>query len=43
MKLFNSSGNVDMIYIDFAKAFDKVDYDILIHKLRDLSISGKCH
>ena len=33
--------NVDSIYLDFSKAFDKVDIGILYHKLRDLGISGK--
>merc|ERR1712121_55218 len=31
----------DTIYLDFAKAFDKVDHDILCHKLRALGITGK--
>lgn len=33
--------NVDVIYLDFAKAFDKVDHGVLLHKLRDLGITGK--
>ena len=33
--------NFDAIYLDFAKAFDKVDHGIFIHKLRDIGISGK--
>ena len=32
---------MDSIYLDFSKAFDKVDIGILCHKLRDLGISGK--
>merc|ERR1711874_585439 len=31
----------DTIYLDFAKAFDKVDHIILCHKLRALGITGK--
>merc|ERR1711895_272230 len=31
----------DTIYLDFAKAFDKVDHGILCHKLRALGITGK--
>ena len=33
--------NVDIIYLDFAKAFDKVDHGILLHKLRAMGIKGK--
>ena len=35
-----SSCSVDMIYIDFSKAFDKVDHGVLLHKLRDMGIAG---
>ena len=31
----------DTVYLDFAKAFDKVDHGILHHKLRDLGIHDK--
>merc|ERR1712121_149181 len=31
----------DTIYLDFAKAFDRVDQDILCHKLKALGITGK--
>ena len=31
---------VDVVYLDFAKAFDKVDYGILIQKLKHIGISG---
>ena len=30
-----------MIYLDFAKAFDKVDHNILLHKVKAISIQGK--
>lgn len=33
--------NIDVVYLDFAKAFDKVDHGILCHKLRHLGIGGK--
>ena len=33
--------DVDVIYLDFAKAFDKVHHGILLNKLRELKISGK--
>ena len=32
---------VDVVYLDFAKAFDKVDHGITIHKLRQLGLRGK--
>ncbi|CAL4173088.1 unnamed protein product, partial [Meganyctiphanes norvegica] len=31
----------DTIYLDFAKAFDKVDHNILCHKIKSLGITGK--
>lgn len=31
----------DSIFLDFAKAFDKVDYEILLQKIKNLGITGK--
>ena len=33
--------NVDVVFLDFAKAFDKVDHGILLHKVKTLGITGK--
>ena len=41
LSLSEGSSCVDMIYLDFAKAFDKVDHGILLHKLRDIGITGR--
>ena len=34
---------VDVVYLDFAKAFDKVDHNILLEKLKRINIGGKLH
>ena len=36
MHMLNGDSIVDMVYLDFAKAFDKVDHGILLHKVKDL-------
>ena len=33
--------NVDVIYLDFAKAFDKVHHNILLSKIRNMGIGAK--
>ena len=39
MHMLSSDTTVDMIYLDFLKAFDKVDHGVLLHKLKDLGIT----
>ena len=32
---------IDVVYLDFSKAFDKVDFDILLNKVKKCGIGGK--
>ena len=41
INLLEQGFSVDVVYLDFAKAFDKVDHNILLHKLKKLKIDGK--
>ena len=43
LTLLESEGPIDAIYLDFAKAFDKVDHSVLLMKLHRLGITGKIH
>ena len=40
-QLLEKDQNVDVIYLDFAKAFDKVDFLTTLRKLHNMGISGK--
>ena len=40
MHMLDGGGSVDMVYLDFSKAFDKGDHGILLHKLKALGITG---
>ena len=39
----NADVNADILYLDFSKAFDKVDHAILLKKLNLYGIQGKVH
>ena len=41
MHLTSRGKTVDMVYLDFTKAFDKVDHGVLLHKIKTLGITGK--
>lgn len=41
LTLLDQGSNVDVIYLDFAKAFDKLDINITLSKLKILGIDGK--
>ena len=38
--MLDSGGSVDMVYLGFSKAVDRVDHGILLHKLKALEITG---
>ena len=40
MHMLDCNSSVDMVYLDFSKAFDMVDHGILLHKLRAVGITG---
>lgn len=39
-RLLEEGHDVDIVYVDFAKAFDKVDINIAMRKIRSLGITG---
>jgi len=41
LTMVENSEKVGAVYLDFAKAFDKVDHKILLKKLESLGIRGK--
>ena len=41
LHMLDIDSSVDMVYLDFSKAFDKIDHGILLHNLRNLGITGK--
>ena len=43
LEILETNSNADVLYLDFAKAFDKVDHIILLKKLKSFGIEGKIH
>ena len=41
LRILETGENVDVIYLDFLKAFDKVDIGILLRKAKALGITGR--
>ena len=41
MQTLENGGCIDTVYLDFAKAFDTVPHERLLHKLRGLGVHGK--
>ena len=43
VEMMSKGEDVDVIYLDFAKAFDKVDHNVLMNKLSSIGISGEVY
>ena len=43
LRSLNEGNEVDVIYLDYSKAFDKVDHRLLLEKLKLYGISGKVY
>ena len=41
MTLLEEGANVDVVYLDFAKAFDKVDHNLVLRKAQAFGIDGR--
>merc|ERR1711888_288169 len=41
LEALGDNSSVDVIYLDFSKAFDKVDHGILMNKLKKYNITGE--
>ena len=41
LQAMEEGSNIDAVYLDFAKAFDKVDHGLLLHKLKQMGVKGK--
>ena len=43
LSIIDDEANADVVYLDFAKAFDKVDHNIVLKKMSELGIHGNIH
>ena len=43
LNIIEDNSNADVIYLDFAKAFDKVDHTIVLNKIKSLGITGQIY
>ena len=43
LRNINAGYETDVIYLDYAKAFDKVDYKLLLQKLKAYGITGRLY
>ena len=43
INILQDDSNADVVYLDFAKAFDKVDFNIALNKINKLGINGKIY
>ena len=43
LNILDDDANADVIYLDFSKAFDKVDHQIVLQKIKQLGITGNIH
>ena len=43
LDMLENGDNVEICYLDFAKAYDKLDHRIMISKLFKMGIKGKNH
>ena len=42
-RLLEEGKNADVVYLDFGKAFDKLDFQITLKKLINMGVTGKLH
>ena len=41
--ILEEGGNVDVVYLDFCKAFDKLDFKIVLKKIKSMGIDGRVY